>query len=153
MKKDNEKLSKVKELYNKYKEAKKDPRKRAGMKLLGYFIFFFIILLIAGISNNIKETNLNNVNKTTTTTTTKVVDKYVEKQNKLLINKYNVNYSIKYNDIEYKISGTIENNIVNGYLEEKSGIKKITIKENELYEISNDSETLLNVNFNKEYIN
>ena len=152
MKKDNEKINKIKELYNKYKEAKRDPKKRAGMKLLGYFIFFFIILLIAAISNNIKQTNITTNTKTTTTTTTKAVDKYVEKQNKLLIDKYNINYVIKYNEKEYKINGNIENNIINGYLEDNN-IKKIIIKNNEIYEISNNLENIINVDFNKEYIN
>ena len=110
MKKEN----KIKELWDKYKEARKDPRKKAGMKLLGYFIFFFILMLIAGISNNISPKN-NYSN--TTTTTSKVVDKYVLKQNKLLSEKYNIEYSIKYNNIDYKINGNLENNVINGYLE------------------------------------
>lgn len=133
MKKDNEKekLNKFKELYNNYKEAKKDPVKKAGMKLLGYFIFFLILVLVANISS---EFDKKNTQTTTKTTTTKIIDSYVEKQKDLLTNKYNINYEIKCNDIIYKINGTLENNIINGYLEKESVIKKIIIKNNVIYE-------------------
>ena len=144
------KVNKVKELYNKYKEAKKDPRKRAGMKLLGYFIFFFILMLIAGISNNFSSNKNSIINTVTTTTTTKVIDSYALKQNKLLRDKYNINCHIKYELNEYKINGIIDNNIIEGYLEENSNIKKIVIKDNIIYDSNNQIE--LNYNFNKNYI-
>jgi len=150
MKKDNE-INKVKELYNKYKEAKKDPRKKAGMKLLGYLIFFLLIALFANISNDISKTNENF--KPTTTTTTKVVDSYVEKQNNLFTNKNNINYEITYNDKKDIIKGTLENNIINGYLENENIIKKIIIKNNSIYEINNNEETELEVEFNVNNLN
>jgi len=150
MKKDNE-INKVKELYNKYKEAKKDPRKKAGMKLLGYLIFFLLIALFANISNDISKTNENF--KPTTTTTTKVVDSYVEKQNNLLTNKHNINYEITYNDKKDIIKGTLENNIINGYLENENIIKKIIIKNNSINEINNNEETELEVEFNVNNLN
>ena len=140
MKKNNDKLDKIKNLYLKYKEAKKDPRKRAGMKLLGYFIFFLIIVLIANIGN---EFNTTNTNMNTTTTTTKVVDSYVEKQNDLITSKYNIDYEITFNDKIYKIKGNLENNIINGYLEIDNEIKKITIKNNTMYELKHDEEIIL----------
>ena len=152
MKKDNEKLNKIKELYNKYKEAKKDPRKKAGMKLLGYFIFFFIIALIANIASNIEQTNTYN-KTTTTTTTTKVIDSYVEKQKDLLIDKYKINYEIKFNNEVYSINGNIENNILNGYLENNNTIKKITIKNNMIYEIKDNEEIIFEVDFNINNLN
>lgn len=150
MKKD--KQGKIKELMNKYKEAKKDPRKKAGMKLLGYFIFFIILALLANIAGIIENSNSNNKIKITTTTT-KAVDKYVEKQNKLITDKFNINYEIKYNDTIYKINGTLENNIINGYLEDVDNIKKIVIKNNVIYEIKNEIENELEVIFNINYIN
>ena len=152
MKKDNEKLNKIKELYNKYKEAKKDPRKKAGMKLLGYFIFFFIIALIANIASNIEQANTYN-KTTTTTTTTKVIDSYVEKQKDLLIDKYKINYEIKFNNEVYSINGNIENNILNGYLENNNTIKKITIKNNMMYEIKDNEEIIFEVDFNINNLN
>jgi len=147
MKKNNEKVNKLKELYNKYKEARQDPRKKAGMKLLGYLIFFLLIALIANISNEF-DNNQTSI-KHTNTTTTKIVDSYVEKQNDLLTNKYNINYEIKYNDIVYKINGILENNIINGYLEKDNEIKKIIIKNNVIYE----NEVVLETEFNVDNLN
>jgi len=147
MKKDNEKVNKIKELYNKYKEAKKDPRKKAGMKLFGYLIFFLLIALIANIGQEFDKTQTSI--KQTNTTTIKIVDSYVEKQNDLLTNKYNINYEIKYNDIVYKINGTLENNIINGYLEKDSVIKKINIKNNVMYE----NDVVLENEFNVDNLN
>lgn len=148
----NEKDSKkeqIKELYSKFKTAWSDPRKRAGIKLLGYLFFFIILFLFAAITSNM------NKYKTTTSQTTKTtitIDKYNEKQKSLLTNKYSINYVININNIEYKINGTIENNIVNGYLETPTGIKKIVFKENNLYEINNEQEILLENELNKNLI-
>lgn len=38
------KKEQIKELYSKFKIAWADPRKKAGIKLLGYLIFFIILL-------------------------------------------------------------------------------------------------------------
>ena len=144
--KENEKVNKLKEYYNKYKEAKKDPVKKAGMKLLGYFIFFLILVLIANISS---EFDKKNTQTSTKTTTTKIIDSYVEKQNDLLTNKYNINYVITYNDKEYKINGILENNVLNGYLELDNEIKKIVIKDNLIYE----NNVVLEQEFNLDNLN
>lgn len=147
--KDNNKKEQVKEIYSKFKTAWADPRKKAGIKLLGYLIFFVILLLFAAITSN-----MNKYKTTTdkTTTTTSAPDKYNDKQKDLLTNKYSINYVINMNNIEYKINGTIENNIVNGYFETPIGIKKIVFKENNLYEINNEQETLLESELNKNLI-
>lgn len=148
MKKDNEKgkINKLKEFYNNYREARKDPRKKAGMKLLGYLIFFLIIILIANISNELQKSNTPI--KDNNTTTTKKVDRYVEKQEDLLSNKYNINYTISYNNKIIVINGTIENNIITGYLETESIIKKITIKNNILYDEKEGSELEIDFDIN-----
>lgn len=132
---------KFKDFLHKLKEVWKDPRKKAGIKLLSYFIFFFVFMLIASIVNNVKSYE-NNGNLRTTTTTIQV-DKYNEKQKDLLTNKYNINYVININDKEYKINGIIENNIVTGYIESDADIKKIKIKDKNIYEIINDNEISL----------
>lgn len=141
--------NKVKEIFLKLKEAWKDKRKKAGLKLLGYFIFFFIFMLMASITSSIKKINTNT---STTTTTTVITDKYNDKQKDLLTNKYNVSYVINISDNEYKINGTLENNIVNGYLELSSGIKKIVIKNNSVYELVNEEEVLLDSEIDNNYI-
>ena len=54
-----EKNNKYKELYLKLKEAWKDPQKKAGIKLLCYFIFFFIFAILVRVSSNMEITNTN----------------------------------------------------------------------------------------------
>lgn len=140
----------ISSFFSKLKEDWKDPRKKAGIKLLSYFIFFFLLLLIATVSNNIAR--IKNSNTSTITTTTTQVDKYKDKQKDLLTNKYNISYVININDVEYKINGTIDNNIVSGYLESSSGIKKIIIKDNNIYEIINEEEVILESEININYL-
>lgn len=143
------KKEQLKELYSKFKIAWADPRKKAGIKLLGYLIFFIILLLFASITSHMNKYTSSN---TKTTTTTTVQDKYNDKQKKLLTNKYSINYVININNIEYKINGNIENNIINGYFETPNGIKKIVFKENNLYEVNNEQEILLESEINKNLI-
>ncbi len=143
------KKEQLKELYSKFKIAWADPRKKAGIKLLGYLIFFIILLLFASITSHMNKYTSSN---TKTTTTTTVQDKYNDKQKKLLTNKYSINYVININNIEYKINDNIENNIINGYFETPNGIKKIVFKENNLYEVNNEQEILLESEINKNLI-
>ena len=143
------KKEQIKELYSKFKIAWADPRKKAGIKLLGYLIFFIILLLFASITSHMNKYK-SPINKTTTTTT--APDKYNDKQKALLTNKHAVNYVININNLEYKINGTIENNILSGYFETPNGIKKIVFKENNLYEVNNEQEILLETEINKNLI-
>lgn len=143
----------IKKFWNKLKEIWKDPRKKAGIKLLGYFIFFLIFLSIAAISNGLKKidnTVSNDNNQIKENSKNEDTNKFIDKQNKLLYNKHNVNMVIKINNIEYKINGTLRDNIIEGYLETDNGIKKIIVKNNNMYEIvdSNDVllESVINVN-------
>lgn len=140
-----------KEKYSKFKEAWNEPRKRAGIKLISYFIFFFVFILLASIINNIESRN--NIKTSNTTTTTLLIDKYNDKQKKLLTDKYNISYVINIDTNEYKINGTLENNIVNGYLELVSGIKKIVIRDNFIYEIINNEEVIYESELNINYLN
>lgn len=147
------KNNKIKNNYNNLKEAWKDPRKKAGIKLLSYFIFFFVFLLIASITSRLSNDRPRNTGTTTTTTTTKQVDKYNDKQKELLTNKFNISYVINIDNIEYKINGKLDNSIVSGYLETPSGIKKIIIKDDNVYEINNNQEVVLESDINANFIN
>ncbi|MBQ3020932.1 MAG: hypothetical protein IJD92_01750 [Bacilli bacterium] len=148
--KNEEKQSKFKENYSKLKEAWKDPRKKAGIKLLCYLIFFLLFIILAYITDGIDNTYSNN-NKTTTTT--KLIDNYNDKQENLLNKKHNINYKITIDEITYTINGTLENNIINGYLESNEGIKKIILKNETLYEINNNEEILLESSFDIKFLN
>ena len=79
----NKKDSKIKSFYNSLKEAWKDPRKKAGIKLLSYLIFFLILFLLAFITNQINKTN-NNTNKTPYITLFIIItyNKYIIKKQK-----------------------------------------------------------------------
>lgn len=151
MNKKKDKENKLLKYYNNYKELKKDPRKRAGIKLGGYLIFFIVLLILASITSSM-STDYKDNSITTTTTTTKKVDRYREKQNKLLVDKYNINYEIKYNGISYKINGILENNIINGYYENNNEIKKIKLNNNEVFEIVDNIDNKIDIDFDINYI-
>lgn len=146
------KKERIKELADKFKKSWKDPGKKAGIKLLGYLIFFLIFILLAAISSSINSMNNTTSNQTTTTTTQVKEDKYIDKQKDLLKSKYTINYVINANGLEYKINGTINESVVEGYLESNDNIKKIILKENNLYEIKNEEEILLELDVNKNLI-
>ena len=137
-----EKFNRYKEVYNKFKEAWKDPRKRAGMKLLGYLIFFLVFIIMVRISSVINIDNSDNSEEKVETTTVSI-ESYREKQKELLENNHTINYEINIGDISYKINGTLKDNVIEGYLEEVSGIKKIVIRDNILYEVNNGIESVL----------
>lgn len=147
----NKKDSKIKSFYNSLKEAWKDPRKKAGIKLLSYFIFFIILFLLAFITNQINKTN-NNINKEPDKTT-KVTDTYINKLNSLLTDKYNIEYTLNNEEKVLKIDGVLNNNQINGYLEYDNTIKKIVIKENNIYEIVNDVENIINLDYDISLLN
>lgn len=147
----NKKDSKIKSFYNSLKEAWKDPRKKAGIKLLSYFIFFIILFLLAFITNQINKTN-NNINKEPDKTT-KVTDTYINKLNSLLTDKYNIEYTLNNEEKVLKIDGVLNNNQINGYLEYDNTIKKIVIKDNNIYEIVNDVENIINLDYDISLLN
>lgn len=149
-------FEKIKNILIKLKENWKNPRKRAAIKLGFYFIFFVILFCLANISNALKniDNTVNNKNNNNVVDKEKQDNKrYSEKQNKLLNSKHNINYIIKINDIEYKINGMLNNNIIDGYLESNDGIKKINIENDTIYEIINNEKNILNSVIDTKYIN
>lgn len=147
----NKKDNKIKSFYNYLKEAWKVPRKKAGIKLLSYLIFFLILFLLAFITNQINKTN-NNINKEPDKTT-KVTDTYINKLNSLLTDKYNIEYTLNNEEKVLKIDGVLNNNQINGYLEYDNTIKKIVIKDNNIYEIVNDVENIINLDYDISLLN
>ena len=133
--KKDEKNNKYKELYLKFKEAWKVPRKRAGIKLLGYLIFFFIFAIMVRVTSSIE---LSDVDKNTTKKEVikENLESFREKQNSLLDNNHNINYEINIGDLVYKINGDLKDHIIEGYLESNEGIKKVILKDNLLYDVT-----------------
>lgn len=152
--KEEKKNSKFKEYYKKFKEAWAIPQKRAGIKLLGYLIFFVILFTVSAIVSRVGNSNkLYNESNTTTTTAIIKEDKYNDKQNNLLNSKHNINYTISINDIEYKINGTLENNIINGYLESTDDINKIIIESDKIYSLKKEEKIELETDIDINLLN
>lgn len=153
-KKDNEKSKKVSDFINAFKEAWGNPRKKAGIKLLGYMLFFIIFFIIASIGSGMSTNNLYETENNTTTTTTTTVDTeaYSYKQKLLLENKHFVNYVIKINEETYKINGSINQGILEGYLETNDSIKKVKLENGLLYEVASTQNIVLENNLNVKLI-
>ena len=139
-----EKNNKYKELYLKFKEAWKVPRKRAGIKLLGYLIFFFIFAIMVRVTSSIE---LSDVDKNTTKKEVikENLESFREKQNSLLDNNHNINYEINIGDLVYKINGDLKDHIIEGYLESNEGIKKVILKDNLLYDVTTGVEVVVDL--------
>lgn len=147
------KQNKIKTFFNKLKEAWKNPRKKAGIKLLSYFIFFFILLLLTAVSNYVSYINKDNNVDTKEKEEIKENSKYIDKQNKLLNNKHSINYKITINNSLYNINGLLKDDVIEGYLENDNNIKKIIIKDNNIYELTDNIENIIDTVINNNYIN
>ncbi len=141
----------IKKIIDKFKSAWKVPRKRAGIKLLGYFIFLLIFFMLAIIGNN--SNNERKYEKKETTTTTEKKENLTEKQKKFLNNSHQVSYEITTPSNTYKINGTLKESIIEGYLETTDTIKKITIKDNIIYENKNNELINMEIEFDTNYLN
>ena len=137
------KTKKIKEFLKKIKELWAIPRYRALIKLSLYGVMFLIIIIMAnlysGVQNNSEETDKS----------------FSEILNSTNFNNTEINYNIKVNNIEYKIEGQIENNILIGYLESNNSIKKIKLDNNIIYNTGNNNEVVddeLNNIFIKEFL-
>ena len=126
------KKNKLGEYIKKFKELWAIPRYRAIIKLSLYGIMFLLLIIMANISSSM---NSSNNEKEETKSYTEII-KLCDLDNAL------INYNLKINDINYKIEGKVQNNILNGYLDNNTEIKKITIKENNIYEIKNNEEII-----------
>lgn len=146
--KDNEKSKKVSDFINAFKEAWGNPRKKAGIKLLGYMLFFIIFFIIASIGSGMSTNNLYETENNTTTTTTVNTESYSYKQKLLLENKHFINYVIKINEETYKINGSINQGILEGYLETNDSIKKVKLENGLLYEVDSTQNIVLENNLN-----
>ena len=147
---ENKKSNKFLDFINWFREAWRVPYKKAGIKLLGYFLFFIIFFLIAALGSNFDSQFVNeNVNNLTTTTVN--TEAYTYKQKLLLENKHFVNYVITIGEEVYTIDGSLNKGILEGYLETKDGIKKIKLENSVLYEVGNE-DIILEINLNLLFI-
>ena len=82
----------IKKLIDKFKSVWKVPKKRAGIKLLSYFIFLLIFFILAIIGNN--SNNERKYEKKETKTTTEIKENLTVKQKKFLDNNHQISYEI-----------------------------------------------------------
>lgn len=141
----------IKKIIDKFKSAWKVPRKRAGIKLLGYFIFLLIFFILAIIGNN--SNNERKYDKKETKTTTEIKENLTEKQKKFLNNSHQISYEITTPSNTYKINGTLKESIIEGYLETTDTIKKIMLKDNIIYENKNNELINMEIEFDTNYLN
>ena len=145
-----DKKSKLIKFYKKLREDWKIPRKKALIKMGAYLVFFIIFFILAAISNKINNKEEFKIDQTTTNIKE---DSLYSKENNLLQKKLNINYKIVSNNVEYKINGTLENNIIIGYLEYNNTIKKIIVDNNILYEVKNEENIELTTDIDFSLIN
>ena len=141
----------LKKIIDKFKSAWKVPRKRAGIKLLGYFIFLLIFFMLAIIGNN--SNNERKYEKKETKTTTEIKENLTVKQNKFLDINHQISYEITTPSNTYKINGTLKESIIEGYLETTDTIKKIMLKDNIIYENKNNELINMEIEFDTNYLN
>lgn len=133
----------MKKAFKIFKELWKHPRYKSLIKLSGYFIFFMIFFAIASLGNTegpvVQEKTITPFNSLKTS---------------LKDSNIKVNYHI-FTGEDYYFEGTIINNIFNGTLEYNEELKRIKIKETNVFEIQRNEEiennTLLE-NINIDYL-
>ena len=111
------------------------PGFRMVLKLGFYFIFIFVFLFVITIANHSKNDEM--IDQSTTS-------KVEENNSKSYIDYISELSNIKKEIVlinDYKLNLDIKDGIT-GYLETNDNIKKIIIKDNQLYEIINDEEVL-----------
>lgn len=124
------KNSKLNEYIKYFKELWAVPRYRAIIKLSLYALMFFVLFLMANIYQKGKSEELVSEEKYT----------YTDIINNTNLNNLSIDYTITTSQT-YTIDGEINNNILTGYIENNEILKKITIKENNIYKINSGIET------------
>ncbi len=118
-----------------FKDLWNHPGYNALIKLGMWLLFFIVIYVIIFINNGVKNNYVNNNNEVEEKIT------YLDIKNNLINNKQNVIYKIN----DYYITGEIQNNILNGTLEDNlENLYKIKYDGIDLYQIKKDEETINN---------
>ena len=120
------------------------PGFKALMKIVLFFVLVSIMMLITYLGKS-SERELKST--TTTTTTTKVTDvnensvvNYKDALEILMKNNHEVSMVIQNNDTKYQINYSIQDNIIDGYLETVAGTHHFKIQNDIVYEINLNEE-------------
>lgn len=117
------------------------PGFRPLVKLLGYGIFIFILILVAG---SIDTGDTTATDSKTTTTTQEQVKVYADILNELRVAGTKISAQVAYNGEKYLLEGTVNESDFSGYIDTSLGTKKFKIKDNNVYELVLETETMNN---------
>lgn len=135
------------ERYENYFEVfMRNYRNVPGFKALMKIVLFFVLVSIMMLITYLGKSSQREL-KSTTTTTTKVADvnensvvNYKDALEILMKNNHEVSMVIQNNDTKYQINYSIQDNIIDGYLETIAGTHHFKIQNDIVYEINLNEE-------------
>lgn len=136
------------ERYENYFEVfMRNYRNVPGFKALMKIVLFFVLVSIMMLITYLGKSSQRELKSTTTTTTTKVTDvnensvvNYKDALEILMKNNHEVSMVIQNNDTKYQINYSIQDNIIDGYLETIAGTHHFKIQNDIVYEINLNEE-------------
>lgn len=136
------------ERYENYFEVfMRNYRNVPGFKALMKIVLFFVLVSIMMLITYLGKSSERELKSTTTTTTTKVTDvnensvvNYKDALEILMKNNHEVSMVIQNNDTKYQINYSIQDNIIDGYLETIAGTHHFKIQNDIVYEINLNEE-------------
>lgn len=136
------------ERYENYFEVfMRNYRNVPGFKALMKIVLFFVLVSIMMLITYLGKSSQRELKSTTTTTTTKVTDvnensvvNYKDALEILMKNNHEVSMVIQNNDTKYQINYSIQDNIIDGYLETITGTHHFKIQNDIVYEINLNEE-------------
>lgn len=136
------------ERYENYFEVfMRNYRNVPGFKALMKIVLFFVLVSIMMLITYLGKSSQRELKSTTTTTTTKVADvnensvvNYKDALEILMKNNHEVSMVIQNNDTKYQINYSIQDNIIDGYLETIAGTHHFKIQNDIVYEINLNEE-------------
>ena len=124
-----------------YKDLKKTPKGKAIIKLVRYLIFIFFLIIAMIVTGVGKDNNMASKNVHKESFESKEDVTYKDKQEKLFSEDYTFEYNVT-GEINVKYTGTSKNDVIEGYKEDASGIKKYAIVDGTNYLIEMDESTI-----------
>ena len=136
------------ERYENYFEVfMRNYRNVPGFKALMKIVLFFALVSIMMLITYLGKSSQRELKSTTTTTTTKVTDvnensvvNYKDALEILMKNNHEVSMVIQNNDTKYQINYSIQDNIIDGYLETIAGTHHFKVQNDIVYEINLNEE-------------
>lgn len=121
---------------------KQNPLTKDLIKLSFYLILFFVIIIVVSFAPEPQEKSEER-ESTKTTENIKEEKKYKDILVDTLKEEKQYNYEINYNDLKYIINYSTKDNVISGILETSQNIlKKFSIKDNQIYELTLNEEKL-----------